>query len=833
MTAYNLSICVSPSIMWPPSNSKLAATEQATGSSDVVCFLIDNYIDIFSKDNEYLLGDEADIQLDDGPGEDSDSGTDQVIYRYGDGDERDDSEKENEPPTPDFLLSPVDDQGNVFSQSDSSLNTNDSDELKTSINSKLGIPSINLQTDSSSHSTPASPLIRRHGGEKTEKIYSDVSDQEFHESDQFKRKLLRHNKPKRMLSSTTASAELIEHKRIISESAPKTFKKVDADETMSTMRDDSFSSIESFSSPSRSSTSLAGSVIQKHTISQPTIQHFATDYRSTPNIIFHAVDRRRLPAAPSYEEHIQRTQQQSFKPKTVQSVPRRQPIVVSHTTLVQHQSSPVRVKKLSNTELRTVNVHKLSVEERPENHMTRRSSSTSNTSRTSVEDRSLPRSCTNSPDQKRVGLVTRQQRVSKDDRPSPRSPRSQPTSPKHSDARIEGKFFGKDNDNNTTTAATHAAEHKLSEEENTMIKELLQNLTTTDENDGNDSDIHTLEPSSSSSHLKNSTNSLLDTSHYHHSNSEPSHHKSNSKSAIELTFDSMLSDLNHNVELNGKSSNNNHVKKNNDSTATMSTTQQQEQHSKVSNSTSMNHYTESKSEFKESDMNNCKQRTEPSSHSNGEIVNNNNLASINCTSTSPLTTHQGPFSLTALKSDYKKSTVNSLSDDSKSQSLSLEKTLLTKAPKKIDQLTTKSSDKKDDGRIITARELRRANRKLKTDIRNAFHDGFSLPPKDRPLHVTPKFNVKYNGFIASTDVERTLRQRNKENYNKTRSLQASQFNNERNNNTISSLSLAKPTIESPFNTGLYKPQTGIIVNDEELQQDEEYAKIMSQAESYV
>ena len=139
MTPANLAICVSPSIMFLPANTKLV-TEQAAGGSDIVCYMIENYIQIFSTEYEYCLGEEADIQLDDmreeGNADDSDSGADHVCDKYGDGEddvEVDDRDEEGvEPLTPDFMLSPVDGGGadTVFTHSDSSLNTNDSDELK-------------------------------------------------------------------------------------------------------------------------------------------------------------------------------------------------------------------------------------------------------------------------------------------------------------------------------------------------------------------------------------------------------------------------------------------------------------------------------------------------------------------------------------------------------------------------------------------------------------------------------------------------------------------------------------------------------------------------------
>ena len=69
MNAYNLSVCVSPSIMKAPKETTSTQYEQTAGSCDVVTFLIENFVTIFSMENEYILGPETDIQLEEGLGE--------------------------------------------------------------------------------------------------------------------------------------------------------------------------------------------------------------------------------------------------------------------------------------------------------------------------------------------------------------------------------------------------------------------------------------------------------------------------------------------------------------------------------------------------------------------------------------------------------------------------------------------------------------------------------------------------------------------------------------------------------------------------------------------
>ena len=65
MNSHNLSICVSPSIVKPPKDTSIRVQyEQTPNSVDVVTFMIENYLAIFSVDNEYLLGTEADVECD-------------------------------------------------------------------------------------------------------------------------------------------------------------------------------------------------------------------------------------------------------------------------------------------------------------------------------------------------------------------------------------------------------------------------------------------------------------------------------------------------------------------------------------------------------------------------------------------------------------------------------------------------------------------------------------------------------------------------------------------------------------------------------------------------
>jgi len=769
--------------MFLPANSKLVTTEQATGGSDIVCFIIENYLALFSEENEYCLGDESEILVNDEHGEDSDSGADQVIYKYGEEvDEQGDSEKESEPMTPDFLLSPVGGREPVFSHSDSSLNTNDSDELKMAIN-KLNIPSIALNSSTTgSKSSPNSPMIgRRKKVEKSlstdnGKMLSDWSDQEGNDNENFQRRLLRQPRSRRMLSSTTTSAELIEHKRHIASS------------------NTSITSGETGVSPSSSSNSLPSSatlVPQKHVISQPIIQHFSTEYRPTPNVIFDAIDRRRQPAAPSYEEHIQRTQP---KQRIVKSTSKRQP-VVAHTTIVQHQSSPVtRPKRVSHEEkMHDILIHQTS----PQSSMSESNSQHSISSLSSNEE------------SKRTSTLSRKPRVKKDEKP-------RMLSPKQSKLSMEDMFFPKENGESAIEASSK--KKMITKEEDFMMQELLNNLqegvTPIDNEDKNMADT-----------LQQQEQQLGD-------------------NTIEDTFNSIMDSLQHNVQLNGRIA----------TRQASITTKERTSIAVVENkktppptapkpTLSRNSSSSSTNKDLERDEEMRSLHTMISTLTEGQLEDDDTVFT-SCNSTNHHDSNkpsQSPFTLTLKHS--RKSPQNSESDECKSQSsLALEKTLLTKAPKKIDQLTLKPNERREDqlpARQMTHREFRKTNRRLKSEIRNAFNEGkFNIQTnKDRPSSESTTHTTRTVGFnnyfkehtIKNTELRNTdglQQQQNKENMmsplNFVSLLEASrQRYSETNNNTTN---LKKDTAV----------EDGLLPRDNRAHNDNiAFAQIMSQAESYV
>lgn len=312
MNSYNLSICVSPSILWPISQNKSPAPDQMNLTSDTICFLIENYLEIFSAENEYILGSESDIDLYEGQGEDSDSGNDQLIYSYKEN-MTDEMEDENifEPDlqtscakrnihTNKFKFGNYDLQS-LITQSDSSIGTNESEEKRSN---RFEICPIKYFHDekSISKSSPSSPVSYRR--QLNAKPYQFFGKKEstmsnlcsFETGEIFPRHLLKSNKNKRVLSSSTTSAELIEHKRMISDS-----ESTYSDEVVGRKF------VRKTNNEFKSKMVMNSTIVKKDIISQPVVHHFATEFYTVPDLIFHSVDRRRQPAAPSYEEHIRKT----------------------------------------------------------------------------------------------------------------------------------------------------------------------------------------------------------------------------------------------------------------------------------------------------------------------------------------------------------------------------------------------------------------------------------------------------------------------------------------------------------------------------------------------
>ena len=659
MNSYNLSICVSQSIMWPPSSSRMEATEQTSRTSDFVCFLIDNFVTTFGSENEYILGNEAEIQFTDGPGEDSDSGTDQPIYKLRQDEtdwEKYDSEKEIElPNTPvESVFSPT--KSNLdspFALSDSSICTIDSDDVKRN--------SVNLAAGSAIKPT-LQANIKHEFDEIGRGDASDHENTDFNEI--FQRNLLRHPKHKRVLSSTTTSAELIEHKRNL--------KIEDHDSERKT----EFSSKDPKDINFRDSIKQNSEIVpKKYIISHPVIKHFSTEYSAAPNTVFHSVDRRRQPAAPSYEEHIQRTQAKHriIKPEVrKKSIP---PHQIQQLNVENYIPPTPQSNKTCNTN------HDVIISKDDNKNLSDPVKNSDHSENASLKSANLTFTSTD-PDSTHVrpvgieSLIATFQQYSSTPEPSAFSKKvlrqgnidrvaeasKSSQHDKHDEKITENNDFENTHHLNESLSITKTCEEDPQSTESFNLHSKEEKIITTD------LPIPKLITTQKKSYLTSAKNYIdLNDRPTNGVHSEEIDLVSSEKSVKNRTFSDM--------------------KKDNENTALSS--------SQISK--------------------------------NGKIRLNSvesferlSPVFINDSIYQQPSQFNNPFSL-KLKSDYKQSPPNTC--DVRSQSLQVKKTCLTQAPKKIDQLTNCNVIKENQSKIITARELRRTNRRLKKEIRNAFNEG--------------------------------------------------------------------------------------------------------------
>ncbi|XP_065650197.1 rho GTPase-activating protein 20 isoform X5 [Hydra vulgaris] len=738
MNSYNLSVCVSPSIMWPPPPLaiKMEATEQTSGTTDFVSFLIDSYLAIFGSENEYILGTEEEILFNDGPGEDSDSGTDQTIYRLKDETdwEKYDSEKEIDiPSTPIDMISPT--KSNLdspFALSDSSICTIDSDEVKQ--NPVNHVSALAMKPMLQASDKP----------ELSENSRCDISDSENTDFNEiFQRNLLRHPKHKRVLSSITTSAELIEHRRNL---------KVD----------DQILDQKEFCKNSKSSQDLKNNseiVPKKYVISHPVIKHFSTEYSVTPNVIFHSVDRRRQPAVPSYEEHIQKTQTMHRITKTnvrKKSIPPDQvlqlnvenyvppvPPIVEHTNVhpLRHTNSPFIQSNTS-----------CEVSHNEVSNITNESNSDVSLRHTNSSFIQSNKSCDVSHDE--VSICNESN--SNDNL-------------RHTNSTFIQSNISCDVSHNSNISSDVSHNSNISNESNSNVSQRHTNSLFIQSNkscDVSHDEVSISNESSSNVPKDNkspiltftstdpdSTNirpvaieSLIATFQQFSSPVEkktkrPSVERQNNSLRIIKTCDVAQFE-------NENGSEKNYIERSLNCVTTynaVSVASKEENHKNtvlpepkiITNSTNRV-YLSSRLNALSNNQNNVPNLidNEIACFNDADCLNDNNknnndengFDDKHITPSLPVfinnNSHQlnnsNPFSL-KLKSEVKQSPPNN--QDFRTQSLQLKKTCLTQPPKKIDQLTNCSLIKESQNKIITARELRRTNRRLKKEIRNAFNDG--------------------------------------------------------------------------------------------------------------
>ena len=351
MNAYNLAVCVAPSMLWAPKGSSIPATEQSNSVPPVIQFIIERCVDIMGNSVKTILGDRSEFSANhvasDSEGSTQDSRTALSQSSTDDG---------IESPGP---LSPKGERNSIH-LSDSNLY----------VSSTLGVhpPNKSASTpnspcDSGIPSPNSSPPLKRHDVEFSNQLsaaFYEPKQTKGHASlgrrsseplglppDSLKLRLKGNRKfpnSKRQLSSTTTSAELIEHKQ-----TPKTTASGRKLETAVLRRAHSPQTVRLFPVtqnvtqyqrlnpiPSYPS-SVSRAMEVKQCVQTQGLSSDSHDTNSTspvppsspvskqspggprspspsPDQVFQAVDRRRQPAAPSYQEHMQRRRELNSKP---------------------------------------------------------------------------------------------------------------------------------------------------------------------------------------------------------------------------------------------------------------------------------------------------------------------------------------------------------------------------------------------------------------------------------------------------------------------------------------------------------------------------------------
>lgn len=346
MNAYNLAVCISPSMLWAPNSSNIPPTEQSNVVPPVIQFLIEHCVEIMGDSVKTVLGDRSEIAVNHVTS-DSESGIQDSRTALSQS-STDDGIESPEP------LSPKGERNSIHS-SDSNLYVPSTLAVSPP---KKSASSPNSPCDSGIPSPSSSPTVKRHvelsdqvnaafcepGKSKGQSTACRRNSEPLGSPpDSLKLRLKGSRKfpnCKRQLSSTTTSAELIEHKQ-----TPKTTASGRKLETAVLRRAHSPQTVRLFPvtqyqrlNPipvSQGSLSRAlevkpgllprgsscdtheGNVTSQVLPSSPVSKQTPGAPRSSspsPDQVFQAVDRRRQPAAPSYQEHMQRRRELVSRP---------------------------------------------------------------------------------------------------------------------------------------------------------------------------------------------------------------------------------------------------------------------------------------------------------------------------------------------------------------------------------------------------------------------------------------------------------------------------------------------------------------------------------------
>lgn len=382
MNAYNLAVCVAPSMLWAPKGSSIPATEQSKSVPPVIQFIIERCVDIMGDSVRTVLGDRSEIAANhvasDSEGSTQDSRTALSQSSTDDG---------IESPEP---LSPKGERTSIH-LSDSNLYVSSALSVHPP-NKSASTP--NSPCDSGIPSPNSSPPLKRHDVEFSNQLsaaFYEPNQTKGHSSlgrrsseplglppDSLKLRLKGNRKfpnSKRQLSSTTTSAELIEHKQ-----TPKTTASGRKLETAVLRRAHSPQTVRLFPVTQNVTQyqrlnpipsypgSLSRALEVKQCVQSQGVSTDSHDSNSTspvppsspvskqppgasrspspsPDQVFQAVDRRRQPAAPSYQEHMQRRRELNSKPAFFQGIEGKEAKDVDSVNVDKEQGFPKEIKE--------------------------------------------------------------------------------------------------------------------------------------------------------------------------------------------------------------------------------------------------------------------------------------------------------------------------------------------------------------------------------------------------------------------------------------------------------------------------------------------------------
>lgn len=347
MNSYNLAVCVAPSMLWAPKDSLITTTEQSNAVPPVVQFMIDYFVEIFGEEMVTVLGDRSEIIMN--HTSDSDSMQDSRAFNR-----QSSTEDGVESPEP---LSPRERNPLHLSDTNLYLDSGLGAQLASGASIRNSISSPSSPCGSGVPSPDSSPHLSRHDTDFSTQLRAAFYEPNARNHDPMARRsseplgltpdsmklrfrsLKRLPRTRRQLSSTTTSAELIEHKQ------PKTTASGRKLETAVLRRAHSpqtvhlfpvTSNVTSYQKLTPVATHLASinratdvktTVNSQGASTDSTDSNVTSSFRHvpsgperqrssspTPDQVFQAVDRRRQPAAPSYHEHMQRMRGGGTKP---------------------------------------------------------------------------------------------------------------------------------------------------------------------------------------------------------------------------------------------------------------------------------------------------------------------------------------------------------------------------------------------------------------------------------------------------------------------------------------------------------------------------------------